>query len=156
MAHPYVWSQEGLLCHPAQSQEHGGDTRRSAITQGELEGINQAAGPVSATLCEEEQEEHCQSTTKSPPGYWCACFWPNCQKQTPWGGMRARHPLMGPELTARHRAARLAFTREHQNCPLRFTDESKFTLSTCEMRETAWRRRGERYANGYIIQHDPV
>ena len=20
-----------------------------------------------------------------PAGYWCACFWPNCQKQTPWG-----------------------------------------------------------------------
>ncbi|CAB1424235.1 unnamed protein product [Pleuronectes platessa] len=29
-------SQEGLLCLPAQAQEHGGDTRRPAITRGEL------------------------------------------------------------------------------------------------------------------------
>ena len=50
---------------------------------GPEKGINPAAGPVSAPLCEEEQEEHCQSSTKWPPaGYRCACFWPNCQKQT--------------------------------------------------------------------------
>ncbi len=37
-------------------------------------------------MCEEEQEEHCQSPTEwSPAGDWCACDWPNCQKQTPWG-----------------------------------------------------------------------
>ncbi|KAJ8358874.1 hypothetical protein SKAU_G00153990 [Synaphobranchus kaupii] len=42
---------------------------------GPKKGINPAAGPVSAPLCEEEQEEHCQSPTKLPPvGYWCACF----------------------------------------------------------------------------------
>ena len=33
-----------------------------------------------------QQEEHRQSPTKWPPaGYRCACFWSNCQKQTPWG-----------------------------------------------------------------------
>ena len=37
MAQPYVPSQEGLLCLPAQSQERGGDTRTWAITQGELD-----------------------------------------------------------------------------------------------------------------------
>ena len=29
--------QEGLLCLPAQSQEHEGDTTRPAVTQGELD-----------------------------------------------------------------------------------------------------------------------
>ena len=35
MAHPYM--QEGLLCHQSQSQDHRGDTRRPAITRGELD-----------------------------------------------------------------------------------------------------------------------
>ena len=76
------------------------------------------------------------------------------------GGMRARRPLVGPVLTAQHRAARLAFAREHQNWqvrhwrPVLFTDESRFTLSTCDRRERVWRRRGERYAACNIIQHD--
>lgn len=76
------------------------------------------------------------------------------------GGMRARRPLVGPVLTAQHRAARLAFAREHQNWqvrhwrPVLFTDESRFTLSTCDRRERVWRRRGERNAACNIIQHD--
>ncbi|KAJ8332481.1 hypothetical protein SKAU_G00422700 [Synaphobranchus kaupii] len=76
------------------------------------------------------------------------------------GGMRARHPLVGPLVTAQHRAARLAFSREHQNWqvrhwrPVLFTDESRFTLSTCDRRERVWRRRGESYAACNIIQHD--
>ncbi len=51
------------------------------------------------------------------------------------GGLRARHPLVGPVLTARHRGAWLAFAIEHQNwqtVPVLFTDESRFTLSTCD------------------------
>ena len=69
--------------------------------------------------------------------YWCACFWPNCQTQTPWGRHEARRPVVGPVLTAQHPAARLAFTREQQNWqvsywrPILFADESRFTLSTC-------------------------
>ena len=53
-------------------------------------------------------------------------------------GMRARRPQVGPELTAQHRAARLTFSREHlgwqirQWRPVLFTDESRFTLNTCE------------------------
>ncbi len=35
------------------------------------------------------------------------------------GGLRARHPLVGPVLTARHRGARLAFAVEHQNWQVR-------------------------------------
>ncbi|KAK3521550.1 hypothetical protein QTP70_013078 [Hemibagrus guttatus] len=76
------------------------------------------------------------------------------------GGLRAQHPLVGTVLTARHRGARLAFAIEHQNwqvhhwCPVLFTDESRFTLSTCDRCERVWRSRGEHYAACNIIQHD--
>ncbi|KAI3357960.1 hypothetical protein L3Q82_002952 [Scortum barcoo] len=76
------------------------------------------------------------------------------------GGMRARHPQVGVVLTAQHRAGRLAFAREHQDwqirhwCPVLFTDESRFTLSTCDRRDRVWRRRGERSAACNILQHD--
>lgn len=43
MAHPYMLSQRGFVCLPAQSLGHGGDTR--TITKGELD--NKAAGRVS-------------------------------------------------------------------------------------------------------------
>ncbi len=75
-------------------------------------------------------------------------------------GLRARRPLVGPVLTARHRGARLEFAIVHQNwqvChwrPVLFTDESRFTLSTCDGRERVWRSRRERYAACNIIQHD--
>ncbi len=75
-------------------------------------------------------------------------------------GLRAQHPLVGPVLTARHCGARLAFANEHQNwqvhywCPELFSDESRFTLSTCNRPERFWRSRGERYAACNIIQHD--
>ena len=50
------------------------------------QGINPAAELASAPLCDKEPEKHCQIPSKWPPaGYWCTCFWPNCQKQTPWG-----------------------------------------------------------------------
>ncbi|KAI3364521.1 hypothetical protein L3Q82_011304, partial [Scortum barcoo] len=35
-----------------------------------------------------------------------------------------------------------------------FTDESRFTLSTCDRRDRVWRRRGERSAACNILQHD--
>ncbi|KAL0183544.1 hypothetical protein M9458_019240 [Cirrhinus mrigala] len=76
------------------------------------------------------------------------------------GGMRARRPQVGVVLTAQHRAGRLAFAREHQDwqirhwCPVLFTDESRFTLSTCDRRDRVWRRRGERSAACNILQHD--
>ncbi|KAI3352196.1 hypothetical protein L3Q82_005160 [Scortum barcoo] len=76
------------------------------------------------------------------------------------GGLRARRPVVGPVLTAQHRGARLAFAEEHQNLqvrhwrPVLFTDESRFTLSTCDRRERVWRRQGERYAACNVVQHD--
>ncbi|TWW77306.1 hypothetical protein D4764_12G0006960 [Takifugu flavidus] len=76
------------------------------------------------------------------------------------GGLMARHPVVGPVLTARHRRARLAFAIDHQNwqlrhwCPVLFTDGSRFNLSTCDRREGVWRCRGERYVACTIIQHD--
>ncbi|KAI4901491.1 hypothetical protein NFI96_012289 [Prochilodus magdalenae] len=75
-------------------------------------------------------------------------------------GMRARHSQTGVVLTAQHRARRLAFAREHQDwqiChwrPVLFTDESRFTLSTCDRRDRVWRRHGERSAACNILQHD--
>uniref|UniRef100_A0A4W5MI74 Transposase Tc1-like domain-containing protein n=1 Tax=Hucho hucho TaxID=62062 RepID=A0A4W5MI74_9TELE len=76
------------------------------------------------------------------------------------GGMRARRTQVGVVLTAQHRAGRLAFAREHQDWQIRhwrpvlFTDESRFTLSTCDRRDRVWRRRGERSAACNILQHD--
>ncbi|KAL0149994.1 hypothetical protein M9458_054653 [Cirrhinus mrigala] len=71
--------------------------------------------------------------------------------------MRARRPQVGVVFTAQHRAGRLAFAREHQDWQIRhwrpvlFTDESRFTLSTCDR---VWRRRGERSAACNILRHD--
>ncbi|KAL0159155.1 hypothetical protein M9458_047231, partial [Cirrhinus mrigala] len=76
------------------------------------------------------------------------------------GGMRARRPQVGVVLTAQHRAGRLAFAREHQDCqiphwrPVLFTYESRFTLSTCDRRDRVWRSCGERSAACNILQHD--
>ena len=76
------------------------------------------------------------------------------------GDMRGRRPQVGVVLTAQHRAGRLAFAREHQDWQLRhwrpvlFTDESRFTLSTCDRRDRVWRRRGEHSAACNILQHD--
>uniref|UniRef100_A0AAZ3QEH0 Transposase Tc1-like domain-containing protein n=1 Tax=Oncorhynchus tshawytscha TaxID=74940 RepID=A0AAZ3QEH0_ONCTS len=64
------------------------------------------------------------------------------------GSMRARRPQVGVVLTAQHHAGRLAFAREHQDWQIRhwrpvlFTDENRFTLSTCDRLdslETPWR-----------------
>uniref|UniRef100_A0A3B4CC07 Uncharacterized protein n=1 Tax=Pygocentrus nattereri TaxID=42514 RepID=A0A3B4CC07_PYGNA len=74
-------------------------------------------------------------------------------------GMRARHPQMGVVLTAQHRAGRLAFAREHQDWqihhwhPVLFTDESRFTLSTCDRRDRVWRChvQHDRFGSGSVM-----
>uniref|UniRef100_A0A8C4TJ22 Transposase n=1 Tax=Erpetoichthys calabaricus TaxID=27687 RepID=A0A8C4TJ22_ERPCA len=76
------------------------------------------------------------------------------------GGQRAQRPLVGPVLTVWHHGAQLAFAMEHQNwqvhhwCPVLFTDESRFTLSTCDRRQRVLRSHGECYAACNIVQHD--
>ncbi|KAL1022164.1 hypothetical protein UPYG_G00022980, partial [Umbra pygmaea] len=75
------------------------------------------------------------------------------------GGIRDGHPQVGVVLTAHHCAGRLAFARELQDWQIRhwhpvlFTDESRFTLSTCDRRDRVWRRRGERSPACNILQH---
>ncbi|KAI4904895.1 hypothetical protein NFI96_009961 [Prochilodus magdalenae] len=68
---------------------------------------------VSAPLCKEEQDEHCQSPTAV-----------NVSDQTirnrpHEGGLRARRPVVGSVLTGQHHRARLAFATEHQNWQIR-------------------------------------
>ncbi|KAI4894556.1 hypothetical protein NFI96_004455 [Prochilodus magdalenae] len=75
-------------------------------------------------------------------------------------GIRARRPQIGVVLTVQHRAGRLSFARElqdwqiHHWCPVLFTDESRFTQSTCDRRHRVWRCRGERSAACNILQHE--
>ena len=75
-------------------------------------------------------------------------------------GMHARRPQLGPVLSVGHRRARLTFAREHQYWQIRhwrpvlFTDESRFTLNTCDRRDRVWRRSGQRSANCNILEHD--
>ena len=74
-------------------------------------------------------------------------------------GLRAR-PYVGVPLSQRHRQARLAWTRQHRRWTNRqwatvlFTDESRFLLDMLDRRRRVWRRRGERYANCAIVEHD--
>lgn len=76
-------------------------------------------------------------------------------------GLHSRIPVRAPQLTPHHRIERLEFAREHQDWQLRhwqpvlFSDESRFHVSTCDRRVRVWRRRGERYAQCNIVQHDP-
>lgn len=65
MPQPHMQSQEGFLCLPAQSQEciRNGLLHKDTWT-GLQTGINPATRPVSALLCKEETEEHCQSPKK--------------------------------------------------------------------------------------------
>ncbi|AWP15538.1 Hypothetical protein SMAX5B_013863 [Scophthalmus maximus] len=60
-------SPEGLQCLPAQSQEHGGLTRRPALHEeswtGAVEG-HQHSNRTGICSCEEKQEEHYKSPAK--------------------------------------------------------------------------------------------
>ena len=85
--------------------------------------------------------------------------------QTVWNrlhsaGLRARRPYIRVPLSQRHRQARLAGTRQHhrwtnqQWATVLLTDESWFLLDMLDRRRRVWRRRGERYANCAIVEHD--
>ncbi len=74
--------------------------------------------------------------------------------------LRARRPAVRPKLTARHRAARLLWARQHVNWQLRhwtsvlFTDESRFCVDFHDGRRRVWRMTGERYADCCVAEHD--
>ena len=74
--------------------------------------------------------------------------------------IRAFRPAVRPKLTARHRTARLQWTRNHVNWQLRhwtpvlFTDESRFCVDFHDGRRRVWRMQGERYADCCVAEHD--
>ena len=75
-------------------------------------------------------------------------------------GLRSRRPLKGMELKRRHRIARLQWARARlrwrrntwQN--ILFSDESKFNLKFSDGRVRIYRRRRERFADGYVKETD--
>lgn len=75
-------------------------------------------------------------------------------------GLVNRRPLIGHVITRRHMTNRLAWARQNVRRPraewrsTMFTDESRFNMSMADRRIRVWRRRGERYAPGCIIQHN--
>ena len=67
---------------------------------------------------------------------------------------------MGQVLTARHRAVRLQWGQRHfrrgrqQWARVLFSDESRFNLSHHDGRIRVFRRRGERFADNFLIERD--
>ena len=74
--------------------------------------------------------------------------------------MFARRPYKGPILTGRHRRNRLAWANNHvgwsgqQWREVLFTDESKFNLSFSDGNTRTYRRRGERFAQRCVLEHN--
>lgn len=71
-------------------------------------------------------------------------------------GIRARRPLQRPQLTRRHRQARLAWAhvhstwRRHDWATVLFTDESRFVLGRHDGRMRCYRRTNERFLDACI------
>ena len=112
-------------------------------------------------MCKEEQVEHCPSPTEWPPaGHWSECLCPNNQKQTSWGWPQGATSCSVPcaHCPAPWSSIGICYRTPELACPplapWLFTDESRFTLSTCDRRERVWRSQGERYAACNIVQHD--
>lgn len=93
---------EGLLCLPAQSKKHGGDTSKLAVTRGELYKTAEKHQPNRRTNI-------CVFVQGGTGGVLPGMFLTKLSES-----MRAQYPLVVPVLTAKHHAARLALVREHQ------------------------------------------
>jgi len=164
MAHQCELWQEGLLCLSAQCPERGGDTRRQASIPGDVEGAVGGQQPSSRTATSSFVQGRRGGALPGPFKITSSrpliCMFLLKLPKTDEGGLRARHQQVGLVLTAQHCAGRLAFAREHQDwqiCHWRlvlFTDENRFTLSTCDRYDRVWRRRGERSAACNTLQHD--
>ena len=74
--------------------------------------------------------------------------------------IRPRRPYVGQVLTARHRGARLQWAQRYyrwgrqQWARVLFSDESRFNLSHHDGGIRGFRRRGERFADNYLIERD--
>lgn len=75
-------------------------------------------------------------------------------------GLHSRRPYVGPQLTPQHRQRRLQWAQQHLRWTRRdwrgvvFSDESRFSVSQPDGRIRVWRRRGERYRDDCVIQHN--
>ena len=73
------------------------------------------------------------------------------------GGFKSRVPAKKPELSQRHKNARIAFSRAHVgwNSPqwrrVMFSDELRFYLKRVDGRKRDWRRRRERHVPAIVI-----
>ena len=123
MAHLYIQSQEGWLCLPAQSQEHGGVTRRPTITLGELDWVVKGHQQGSGTGI-------CSSVRKTV--------------RVHEGGLRAGRPLVGSVLTHQH-------SRENTKI-VRFDTDHPFCSQMWQVWKGV-ECHGERNAACNIIQH---
>lgn len=132
---------EGLPCLPAQSQEHGIDSRKWAYTLGELdraiEVLNSSAGLISAPLCKEEQEEAYTLTYRRP------MVWISLAKQSEIGFMKVS--ILQWALCS------LPNRQVHHWRPVLVTDDSRLTLSTSDRHGRVWKSHGEHYAACNIV-----
>ena len=75
-------------------------------------------------------------------------------------GFKCRRPYIGPFLSDHHRQARLNWSISHSRWYLPkwdtvlFSDESKFNLFFADGRQRVWRKDGERYSEGYVLETD--
>ncbi len=73
-------------------------------------------------------------------------------------GLKSCKPCKKPDLQPRHKAARLAFARQHrpwtrqQWMKVLFSDESRFCLRKVDGRLRVWRGEGERHTEACVVQ----
>jgi len=74
--------------------------------------------------------------------------------------LRPRRPFRGPILSIRNRMNRMQWAQEHSRWTygrwnrVLFADESRFCVSVANGRRRVWRRRGERYADCCVLEHN--